>query len=133
MLQNISMKEYYQIKRNGDDMDPLLRRWKIIEGRLMPKTMDLMHAPPDIPITIRCNCKSGCVNLRCSCKINRFNCWTVILHFPPKIPNFWPSLHHFWPSLHHFWLDWDSDSFPFLSQVIIVCLKSCNSVLLWLF
>ena len=75
-----NLRVYYQIrewKGNGEDMDPLLWGWKLVEGRLMPKSMDLMYAPVDLLFTIRCNCKSGCVNLRCSCKKHGLPCSTA--------------------------------------------------------
>ena len=43
-----SLRVYYQIrewKGNGEDMDPLLWGWKLVEGRLMPKSMDFDVRP----------------------------------------------------------------------------------------
>ena len=75
-----SLRVCYQIrewKGNGEDMDLHLWGWKVVEGRLMPKFKDLMYALPDLLITIRCNCKSGCVNLRYSCKKHGLPCSTA--------------------------------------------------------
>ena len=75
-----SLRVFHQIrewKGNGEDIDPLLWEWTVMKGRLMPKFYGLDVHPPDLLITIRCNCKSGCVNLRCSCKRHGLPCSTA--------------------------------------------------------
>ncbi|XP_013394769.1 uncharacterized protein LOC106162148 [Lingula anatina] len=72
-----SLRVYYQVQTwmsEVVDLDPLEWGWEIVGANMLPIAMDIDPAPQHILEMIRCNCKSGCYNLRCSCRKNNIEC-----------------------------------------------------------
>ena len=48
--------------------------WKESDGQLLPVTTDLPPAPSKLIELFRCDCKSGCKTMRCTCRKNGLEC-----------------------------------------------------------
>ena len=55
---------------------PLAFGWKKVESKLLPIQSDTDVAPKALLEVIRCNCKMGCENMRCSCHKAGLDCST---------------------------------------------------------
>ena len=73
-----SYRAYHQVQvwRGREDIDPLLWGWKIDKSKLMPIAMNQSPAPELLKI-VRCTCKTGCKNSRCSCFKHGLKCTNV--------------------------------------------------------
>ena len=70
-----SLRVYQQVQSwLGNDLEPTEWGFKIVEGILLPITMDGPPAPPEILKMIRCTCKGYCDTKRCRCKLNGLYC-----------------------------------------------------------
>ena len=75
-----SLRVYHQVqqwKGEGDNLLPEEWGWKESEGILVPVTTDLLPAPDDLLCIIRCNCRTDCGTMRCSCKKHGIACSIV--------------------------------------------------------
>ena len=67
----------YQAKSWMDEADELKPEewgWEYIEGKLVPRTMDLTPAPACILKIVRCQCRGNCSSNRCTCRKNDLLC-----------------------------------------------------------
>ena len=48
--------------------------WKESDGQLLSVTTDLPPAPSKLIELFRCDCKSGCKTMRCTCRKNGLEC-----------------------------------------------------------
>lgn len=71
-----SLRVYYQVQEwlGVDTLDPKEWGWKVCEERMVPLTTDLEPAPRELLEIIKCSCRTGCSNLRCSCRKNGLPC-----------------------------------------------------------
>ena len=71
-----SLRVYIQVKEweGKCELDPKEWGWKEANSLLLPVTTDLPPAPSNLLEMIRCNCKTGCNTLRCSCLKNGLEC-----------------------------------------------------------
>lgn len=56
------------------DLDPADWGWVLRDHKYSPVMTDLLPAPQTLLSVVRCNCKTGCENSRCSCKKNGLAC-----------------------------------------------------------
>ena len=67
-----SMRVFCQVMQwKGREIDSTKWGWKITNNMMMPKYTDLPCAPEELLKIISCNCKTGCSNMRCSCKLRK--------------------------------------------------------------
>ncbi len=52
----------------GDAMDPTNWGWGLQDNKLTPIMTKKIPAPESLLKVVRCNCTTGCVTLRCSCR-----------------------------------------------------------------
>ena len=72
-----SLRVYFQIqqwKGNGDELLPVEWGWKESEAGLMPTQTNLPPAPDELLRVIRCNCRTDCCTMRCTCKKHNIKC-----------------------------------------------------------
>lgn len=72
-----SLRVYQQVqvwKGEGKRVPPENWGWHISDGKMMPTMTDLPPAPQDLLEIIRCNCKSGCHTMRCTCRKHGMEC-----------------------------------------------------------
>lgn len=72
-----SLRVYQQVqvwKGEEDRVPPENWGWHVSDGKMMPIMTDLPAAPQELLEIIRCNCKSGCHTMRCTCKKNGMDC-----------------------------------------------------------
>jgi len=55
-------------------VDPSEWGWKVYENRYIPIQTDLNAAQKELLEINRCNCKTGCVSKKCSCKKHGLRC-----------------------------------------------------------
>lgn len=75
-----SLRVFYQVQEwrgRGEELDPEDWGWKIRDGRLIPTPTHLDAAPQTLLKVIRCNCRTGCNSMRCSCRKNGIECSTA--------------------------------------------------------
>ena len=78
-----SRRTYLQMMqwmRKDDHMDPSEWGWAVQENRLVPLMMSNKPAPDVLLNIIRCNCATGCITLRCTCKRHMLECTTACGH-----------------------------------------------------
>jgi len=56
------------------DLDPADWGWVLRDHKYSPVMTHLLPAPQTLLSVVRCNCKTGCENSRCSCKKNGLAC-----------------------------------------------------------
>ena len=73
-----SMRVYWQVMIwKGRSIDPNMWGWKITDVLMHPCLMDLPCAPEEMLKLICCKCKTGCANMRGTCKKNGLSCTTA--------------------------------------------------------
>ena len=65
----------------SDGMNSTEWGWDLQGGKLVSLMMDLNPAPDKLLKMIRCNCSTGCVTQKCSCRRNGLECTTTCGHF----------------------------------------------------
>ena len=64
-----SYRVYHQIQVwNGKQFDPQEWGWNVKQGKMVPIETDKDPAPKCLLEVIRCNCKSGCTTMQCTCR-----------------------------------------------------------------
>ncbi len=58
----------------GDAMDPTNWGWGLQDNKLTPIMTKKIPAPESLLKVVRCNCTTGCVTLRCSCRKYGLTC-----------------------------------------------------------
>ena len=77
----ICMLSSCQIQQwKGEEIDPEEWGWKLQENQIIPITTDLPPATDSLLKVLRCNCKSRCNTLRCSCRKHGLECSAVCGH-----------------------------------------------------
>ena len=79
-----SLRVYRQVQiwkgesKLGPHLHPQDLGWKAVEveGKLVPVQCDMDVAPKALLKVVRCNCKTGCDTLRCSCRKAGVECCT---------------------------------------------------------
>ena len=72
---NHSLRVYHQVQTwKGNNMQPCDWGWKVHNANLIPIMTDKDVAPKTILEVIRCNCKSSCTSMRCSCRRSGLDC-----------------------------------------------------------
>ena len=56
------------------EVSPLYWGWKRSDGKLMPVLTDLPPAPDELLKMIRCNCRTDCNSMRCTCRKHNLKC-----------------------------------------------------------
>lgn len=70
-----SQRVYLQVQEwRGNTLQPQNWGWRLSDGNLIPIRMDRPPAHEMLLEIIRCNCKTDCSTLRCSCKKNGLEC-----------------------------------------------------------
>ena len=71
-----SKRVYYQVQewKGNHELLPLDWGWKLHDGKLLPVTTDLPAAHESLLQMIRCNCKTDCKTMRCTCKKHGLDC-----------------------------------------------------------
>lgn len=74
-----SLRVYYQVQvwKGVTDISPQGYGWTVVDGKLLPFQCDLDVAPKMLLEVVRCNCKAGCENLRCTCRKAGLDCSTA--------------------------------------------------------
>jgi hypothetical protein len=78
-----SLRVYYQVqvwKSDSDIGNPQDWGWLEKNNEFYPLMCDLPPAPASLLSKVRCNCASGCVTTRCSCRKNGLPCTTACGH-----------------------------------------------------
>ena len=57
-----------------EGLNPTDWGWSIHDNMYVLKKMDLPPAPESIFRIVRCNCKTGCGAMKCSCRKNGLEC-----------------------------------------------------------
>ena len=71
------LRVYFQIlewKGCANKVSPLDWGWKRSDGKLMPVLTDLPPAPDELLKMIRCNCRTDCNSMRCTCRKHNLKC-----------------------------------------------------------
>ena len=72
------LRVYRQVKGWLDvELPPEDWGWKFSAGKLLPIMTDLQPTPQKLLELVRCSCRSGCSNMRCSCKKHGMPCSTT--------------------------------------------------------
>ena len=61
----------------GEEVNVEERGWRMIDGQVLPITTDLPPPPESLLHIVRCNCKSGCSTMGCSCRKHNLECSPV--------------------------------------------------------
>ena len=61
----------------GEDVNVEERGWRMIDGQVFHIMTDLPPALKSLLHVVRCNCKSGCSTMRCSCRKHNLECLPV--------------------------------------------------------
>lgn len=71
-----SQRVYYQVQlwQGNTQLDACQWGWELRDGRLAAIMTDLQAAPTSLLEVIRCNCKTDCKTLRCSCRKHNLDC-----------------------------------------------------------
>lgn len=70
-----SLRVFCQVQEwNGNTLDAEKWGWKLRDASLVPLHTDMGPAPTSLLVLIRCQCKSGCGTMRCSCRRQGFDC-----------------------------------------------------------
>lgn len=71
-----SSRVYYQVQdwRGQHELQAEDWGWKLKDGKLLPVTTHLPAAHESLLNIVRCNCKSNCSTLRCSCRKHGLEC-----------------------------------------------------------
>lgn len=75
-----SLRVWYQIqdwKGKSGNLDPQDWGWSLQDQQLVPVKTNLPPAPTELLSVVRCNCKTGCDNLRCTCRRHGIDCSPV--------------------------------------------------------
>ena len=66
------LRVFFQINvwKGNTSLEPEEWGWKESDGQLLPVTTDLPPAPSKLIELFRCDCKSGCKTIRCTCRKN---------------------------------------------------------------
>ena len=73
-----SYRAYHQVQKWLLRLtSPLEWGFKVQDNRLLPITMDILPAPPELLKMFRCGCKSGCKSSRCTCVKHELRCTQV--------------------------------------------------------
>ena len=70
------LRVFFQINvwKGNTSLEPEEWGWKESDGQLLPVTTDLPPAPSKLIKFFRCDCKSGCKTMRCTCRKNGLEC-----------------------------------------------------------
>ena len=72
-----SMRVYLQVlewKNCSNSVNPLEWGWKESDGKFTPALTDLPPAPDNLLKMIRCNCRTDCSSMRCTCRKHNVKC-----------------------------------------------------------
>ncbi len=72
-----SLRVYLQVqkwKASGDELLPVEWGWKESDGGPTPVYTDLPPAPDELLQVVRCNCRSDCSSLKCTCRMHNVKC-----------------------------------------------------------
>jgi hypothetical protein len=71
-----SKRVYYQVQewKGNHALKPCEWGWKLKDGKLLPVTTHLPAAHESLLTMIRCNCKSDCKTMRCTCRKHGLDC-----------------------------------------------------------
>ena len=73
-----SLRVFYLIQEwLGVQMSSMDWVWKVSAGNLLLIMTDLQRAPQKFLEVVRCDCKSACDTMRCSCRKHRMTCFTA--------------------------------------------------------
>jgi 5'-3' exonuclease len=73
-----SLRVYLQVQvwTGCTDINQQTFGWKEVEGSFIPRQCDMEVAPKTLLEVVRCNCRTGCEKMRCSCRKAGLECST---------------------------------------------------------